>query len=431
MNIVIVGGSFAGIHAAIYLRQLIPTSEIYLIEKQSKLGWIPSGFNLIVKGKVTSEKQLFWITKEELIDRYRIHVYTEKTVIGLEEKKVVLAGGDKLDFDRLILATGSNQNFRNVPAEARFIHPVKKIQNIAALQQKIMDAKKIAIIGAGQAGIEIAEGLASGKTQIHLYESRKSILFRYLDPEMTEPLVKEMKNQGISLFLEEQVVSLSENETAIVETERRRENYDLVLLANHSHPNNQMWEEQLTLNDDGTIWVDDYLQTSQKDVYAIGDAIQVTFRPTNEKMYVSLVNNAVRTARNVSKTISGSATKDQGTYRPVGNQWFGYFLGSVGMTEEESIFYPQKIETGYAEYKLAAINQSKVKVKFLFDSEKKILGAQLQSRKEMFHLLDQLTIAVEEGWTLEQLEEHELFFQPEYRVPNMVWSKVANTAYED
>lgn len=86
MNIVIVGGSFAGIHAAIYLRQLMPTSEIYLIEKQSKLGWIPSGFNLILKGKVTSEKQLSWITKEELTDRYRIHVYTEKTVIGLKEK---------------------------------------------------------------------------------------------------------------------------------------------------------------------------------------------------------------------------------------------------------------------------------------------------------------------------------------------------------
>ncbi len=52
-------------------------------------------------------------------------------------------------------------------------------------------------------------------------------------------------------------------------------------------------------------------------------------------------------------------------------------------------------------------------------------------QKEMFHLLDQLTIAVKEGWTFEQLEEHELFFQPEYRVPDMVWSKVANTAYED
>ncbi len=142
MNIVIVGGSFAGIHAAIYLRQLIPTSEIYLIEKQSKLGWIPSGFNLIVKGKVTSEKQLSWITKEELIDRYRIHVYTEKTVIGLEEKKVILAGGDKLDFDRLILATGSNQNFRNVPAEARFIHSVKKIQKHSFSSAKDHGCKK-------------------------------------------------------------------------------------------------------------------------------------------------------------------------------------------------------------------------------------------------------------------------------------------------
>ncbi len=193
-----------------------------------------------------------------------------------------------------------------------------------------------------------------------------------------------------------------------------------------------MWEEQLTLNDDGTIWVDDYLQTSQKDVYAIGDAIQVTFRPTNEKMYVSLVNNAVRTARNVSKTISGSATKDQGTYPTSRQSVVWLFLRKRRYDRRRKHFYPQKIETGYAEYKLAAINQSKVKIKFLFDSEKKkILGAQLQSRKEMFHLLDQLTIAVEEGWTFEQLEEHELFFQPEYRVPDMVWSKVANTAYED
>ena len=69
-------------------------------------------------------KTTSWITKEELTDRYRIHVYTEKTVIGLKEK-VVLAGG-KIDFDRLILATGSNQKFRNISAESTLIHPVKR-----------------------------------------------------------------------------------------------------------------------------------------------------------------------------------------------------------------------------------------------------------------------------------------------------------------
>lgn len=99
-------------------------------------------------------------------------------------------------------------------------------------------------------------------------------------------------------------------------------------------------------------------------------------------MYVSLVNNAVRTARNVSKTISGSQTKDQGTYRPVGNQWFGYFLGSVGLTEEESILSP-KIETGYVDYKLTAINQSKVKLKFLFDSEKRFLEHSSKAKRDV------------------------------------------------
>ncbi|EOR11684.1 hypothetical protein EDAG_05544 [Enterococcus faecium D344SRF] len=82
-----------------------------------------------------------------------------------------------MDFDRLILATGSNQKFRNISAESTLIHPVKKIQNVTALQQKIMNAKKIAIIGAGQAGIEIAEGLASRKNKSIFTKAESQFFF--------------------------------------------------------------------------------------------------------------------------------------------------------------------------------------------------------------------------------------------------------------
>ena len=128
MNIVIVGGSFAGIHAAIYLRQLMPTSEIYLIEKQSKLGWIPQRVQFDIKKERLPVKTTFLDhERKNLTDRYRIHVYTEKTVIRLKRKKVVLAGGKKIGFlIVLILATGSNQKFRNISAESTLIHPVKK-----------------------------------------------------------------------------------------------------------------------------------------------------------------------------------------------------------------------------------------------------------------------------------------------------------------
>lgn len=250
-----------------------------------------------------------------------------------------------------------------------------------------------------------------------MYESQKKLLFRYFDPEMVEPLKKELKKLNIPLFLNEQVQSLEENNQVSVITDQKSESYDLVLLANHTRPDHRMWQDQLKLNDDGTIWVDEYLQTSAKDIYAIGDAIQVTFQPTKEKMYVSLVNHAIRTAQVVSQTIGGTPKKDPGTYRPIGNHWFGYFLGSVGLTEEESIFYPQKVIKKYLTIRLSAIKPEKARIKVICDENQRLLGAQLYSKEDIFYLLDRLTLVVEEGWTLQRLLEHELFFQPEYRMP--------------
>lgn len=440
MKIVIVGGSFAGIHTAMLLRRYCSDSEIILIEKQNEIGYIPSGFSLFLQHKITDKEQLCWMTKEELAKEYHIEVYTGVTVTGIKGKKIMLASTkdhednenrETMQFDRLVIATGSSQSFPELSlSELDQIYSVKASSEMANLQQKIETAKKIAIIGAGQVGLDIAEAVITVGKEVHLYESRRSLLFRYFDAEMTEDLAKEMEKRGVHLFLKEQVQVLTEQNEAFLETEKRKEAYDLILLANHTRPDNRIWKEQLRLNDDGTIWVDDYLQTSQEDVYAIGDAIQVTFRPTLEKMFVSLVNNAIRTAQAVSKTISGFPTKDVGTYRPVGNQWFGYYLGSVGLTEGESIFYPGKIEIHEIECPVSAVSRETVKLKLLCDTHQHLIGAQLQSKSSIFHLLDLLTIAVEHQWTLAQLEEQELFFQPEYRVPKL-WTKVADSANEN
>ena len=147
-------------------------------------------------------------------------------------------------------------------------------------------------------------------------------------------------------------------------------------------------------------------------------------------MYVSLVNIALRTAQVVSQTISGKRTKDPGTYRAIGNHWFGYFLGSVGLTEEESIFYPQTVRKTYLLARLAATNSETAKIKVMCNEKGQLLGAQLRSREEIFDLLDRFTLAIEEGWTLEKLFERELFFQPEYRLPLQL-IKVVDTLDED
>lgn len=431
MRIVIIGGSFAGIYEAISLRKSCPDSEIILLEKQDKIGFIPSGLNLLLKKQLTSKEQLYWLTKEELQALYAIDVQVRTEVVSLEiaTKTVFIQNGRQLTFDTLVIATGSSQQFKNGNKSTQ-IRSVKDIHLKESLEQSLAKAQKIAVIGAGQVGLELAEGLYHQQKEIHLYESRPTLLFRYFDSEMVEPLTHELLQRHIQLFLNEQVQTLEENEQVVIVTDQKTESYDLVLLANHTRPDHHLWQDQFKLNEDGTIWVDEYLQTSAKDIYAIGDAIQVTFQPTQEKMYVSLVNNALRTAQVVSQTISGKRTKDPGTYRAIGNHWFGYFLGSVGLTEEESIFYPQTVRKTYLLARLAATNSETAKIKVMCNEKGQLLGAQLRSREEIFDLLDRFTLAIEEGWTLEKLFERELFFQPEYRLPLQL-IKVVDTLDED
>lgn len=433
MKIVIIGGSFAGIRAAQLLNEACPQAEIYLIEKQNEIGFIPSSFHLLLTKQIVDKKQSHWITKERLEETSRINVLTQKSAIGLVENEVLLYNGEKVPFDQLIIATGSAQSFKRLDeAEAQHIYSVKSGTNFTELETVLAQADKVAVVGGGQVGVELAEDLTTLGKKVDLYESRNQILFRYLDEQMTEPILNEMTKSGIQLFLNEQVQVLADKNGAILESEKRKARYDVVLLANHTRPDNRLWAETIKLNDDGTIWVDDYLRTSRKDVYAIGDAIQVTFRPTQEKMYVSLVNNAIRTAQVVSQTISGKPTKDVGTYRPVGNKWFGHFVGSVGLTESERFFYARKVRKINQEHRVSLTNNEKISLQLLVDQETdQLIGAQLQSKSSVFRLLDLLTIAIEQQWTLQQLEAHELFFQPEYRTPETILTEMSGSSYED
>ena len=108
MRIVIIGGSFAGIYAAISLRKSCHDSEIILLEKQDKIGFIPSGLNLLLKKQFTSKEQLYWLTKEELQALYAIDVQVRTEVVSLEiaTKTVFIQNGRQLTFDTLVIATG-------------------------------------------------------------------------------------------------------------------------------------------------------------------------------------------------------------------------------------------------------------------------------------------------------------------------------------
>lgn len=430
MRIVIIGGSFAGIQAAITSREYYPAAEIILLEKQPEIGYVSGSLSLMLQGEITELNQLNWTTAQHLQEEYQVDVQCNQTVLGLTgEGDLQLATNETVSFDRLIIATGSGQFSRygsEAEGAALRILRFKTKAEAEGLLKKLPEAQKIAVIGGGQVGLELAEGLIHVHKRVHLFESSPQLLFRYLDAEMTDPLVQAVEAAGVYLHLNTYVEDLQETEERVLLLAADEQTaFDLVLVATSTRPDNTLWEKFLTMNDDGTIQVDRWMRTSRTNIFAVGDAIQVSFQPTGEAMYISLVNNAIRTAKLAAANLNGPKKEDPGTLRTIGNHLFGYYLGSTGLTESEGIFYPTALETQIIELPIRLLSKECQRIKLIFDQATTVLvGAQLISTAPVLETLNRLAAAVRLKETKEQLLQSEEFFHPAINTPQPLFARI-------
>lgn len=419
MRVIIVGGSFGGVQAALDIKRIEPETEVLLIEKQPELGFVPGSLALILKRKAASLDELYWVTQAKL-EKLGIQVKTGVSCTGLlPEDHIRLSTGEKLCFDRLVIATGSQQSFQQNKTRSGRIKTCKNKQDVTEIVAQLDELTSVAIIGGGHVGLELADALSQTKKQVHLFESDSMVMGHYFDAEMLQPLETAIRQSTVNLYTEtfvDEVKEMDEGKVTLFFNETNLE-VDLVLLANSTRPDNHIWQD-LDRDDDGTLKVNEYLQTSHPNIYAIGDAIKVKFQLTDEKIYISLVANAIRTAKIASQTITGTLTSDPGTVRVSGNQWFGYFVGSVGLLEKEALLYPERIRIKQLELPAAVVSQEKINVKVIWNAETAcLLGAQLVSKQLDFALLDQFASAIQQQQTIHEFMLLERFFHPAFRFP--------------
>lgn len=432
MEIVIVGGGFGGVQAAIACRKDYPQAQITLVEKEARLGFVPGSLHLILQNPDLLASDLQWVTPEKLTEQYKINVRMNTTSLGLVDYHHLKVVEGSLYFDYLIIATGSAQSGKLLVADGNAEeYSFKSPQAFIAVLEKIKAAQKIAIVGGGQVGLELANSLA-GKKEVHLFEKNDSLVFHHLDGEFSEPIVAALKKADIHPHLSSFVETIRGDGVLRVETGKGRSFFDCVLLANSTRPDNHYWQPWLAVNDDGTLKVDDYLRTSQKHIFAVGDAIQTKFRLTGEAMYVALVNNAQRTAKIAAANLLENKQVDTGSLRVIGNHWFGYYVGSVGLTEKEAIFYPNPVQSYFVTETSSLAKGQPLQMKLLVDQEsQEILGGQLLSKVNIFSYLDLLTLAIDGKWQVADLAEKEWFFQPAYRPVRNLFQQVEDLANEN
>ena len=427
MKTVIVGGVAAGAGAAARLRRLDEFMEIVLLERGSSISYANCGLPYHLGGVIPERSSLFVMPEKKFKAWFNVDVRTQNEAVALNRgKKTVLvrrADGSEYEesYDRLLLATGARPAELKVPgAEDPRIHSLWTIPDLDALCSLVKDdAKHAVVIGGGFIGLEAAENLAGRGLQVTLIQHSDHVL-PALDREMASLLAAELAANGIDLRLNAELAEFRrEGEELRVRLQDGLEfPADLVIASVGVRPNSELARAAgLELGPRGHIVVNERLQTSDPDIYAAGDVIEVADRVTGGKTAIPLAGPANKQGRIAADNIAGRSSVYPGSCGTSVIKIGALTAASVGLTEakvkQAGLTY-HKIYTHPASNASYYPGGEQIHLKLLFGADGRIFGAQAVGAKGVDKRIDVIAAAMQSGRTAPELASLELAYAPPF-----------------
>lgn len=430
MKIVIIGTNHAGIAAANTLLEQYPGHEIVMIDRNSNLSYLGCGTALWVGRQIDSYDKLFY-TKAEDFEKKGARISLETSVESIDFDKKIIYGKQKdgsafeESYDKLILATGSLPISPDLPGKdlqgLSFLKLFQEGQHIDH-ELDLPNVNTVAVIGAGYIGVEIAEAAKRRGKKVMLFDIAPSSLSSYYDTWFTDDMDKILNDNDIELHFNEQAVAYKGDErvTSLV-TDKGEYPVDLVVNSIGFVPNNFLGKDHLKLFKNGAYLVDEHQQTSDPDVYAIGDCATVYSNALKDATYIALATNAVRSGIVAGHNIGGTALASIGVQGSNGICVFGYKMVSTGLSVNAA--EKMGMDVAYTDYedlqKPAFIkNNNSVKIRIVYEkSSRRVLGAQMASYEDISMGIHMFSLAIEEGVTIDKLKLLDIFFLPHFNQP--------------
>lgn len=342
MRVVVIGCTHAGTSAVKTILRENPKAEVIVFERNDNISFLSCGIALYVGGVVKDAAGLFYSNPEELQQMgATIKIKHNVKSIDIVAKKVVaedLNTGEEVEvtYDKLVNTTGSWPIIPPIPGiESKNILLCKNFEQANAIISRTNDIKKVVIVGGGYIGIELVEAFRESGKEVTLIDGLDRILNKYLDQEFTDILENDLRERGITLALNQAVVRFDANENGEVKsvvTANGEFDADMVILCVGFRPNNELLKGKVDMLPNGAILVDDYMRTSNPDIFAAGDSCAVHYNPNGGQAYIPLATNAVRMGTLIGKNIVAPKVKYRGTQSTSGLHLFGYNIGSTGVT---------------------------------------------------------------------------------------------------
>ncbi len=427
MKVVIVGGVAAGAGVAARLRRLDETAEIIMLERGDYISFANCGLPYFLGGAIEDRDDLLVMPEAKFRSWFRVDVRSGHEVVALDrEAKTVsvrtTAGTSYQEtYDKLVLATGSSPIALPLPgiedARIQRLWTLPDMDTLSALVAR--GAKRALVVGGGFIGLEAAENLRARGLAVTLVQHSDHVL-PTLDAEMAVLLHRELARLGIAVNLKTDVVAFRSEPNQVVATlsDGSTVAADCVVMSVGVTPNSALAAQAgLTLGARGHIVVDKSLRTSDPDIYAAGDVIEVRDPITGEATAIPLAGPANKQGRIVATNLAGGRATYHGTLGASIIKVGDLAAATVGLNEAHlkargvpyhRIYTHPASSAGY--YPAAA----SLHLKLLFGHDGTLYGAQIVGARGVDKRIDTLAVAMREGLRAPELAELELAYAPPF-----------------
>lgn len=429
MKVIIVGCKHAGTITATQILKDHPETEVTIYERNDNVSFLSCGIAVYLSGDVGDPDAMFYSSPEQLTKLGAdVHMQHNVTSIDPKTKTVkvtdLVTGEEKTDhYNKLVDTTGSWPVIPPIDGvNSKHVYLCKNYHHAKKLFAAASDAQRIVVIGGGYIGVELVEAYTRQNKDVTLIDGASRMLHKYFDKEYTDRIQKQFEDHGATLAFNQKVTAFKDREDGItVETDKGSFDADMAILCVGFRPNTDLLKGKVELDDNNAIVTNEYMQSSDPDIYAAGDSTSVHYNPTGKSAYIPLATNAIRQGTMVGVNIFGNKMRDMGTQSSSGLCLYGTTMASSGLTLENAKEAgidadAVTIEDNYRPEFMPTT--TKVLMTLVWDKKtRQIIGGQLMSKYDVAQSAGVLSLCIQDKHTIDYLAFVDMLFQPNFDRP--------------
>ncbi len=432
-KVLIVGGVAGGASTAARLRRLDENAEIIMFEKGQYISFANCGLPYYIGGTIKERDNLLVQTPQAMKSRFNIDVRDMSEVIGIDRSSKTVEIRDlrsgqtyRENYDVLVLSPGAAPVKPPIPGiDNPGIYTLRDIPDTDSIKG-FLDEKKpesAVVVGGGFIGLEMAENLHAAGLKVDIVEALDQVMAPF-DYEMAAIIHNHIRSKGCGLHLKNGVKAFeAEGDKIAVELQSgKRIAADIIILSIGVRPNNLLAKEaDLEIGITGGIKVNEYLQTSDPNIYALGDAIEVNDYVSGNPALIPLAGPANKQGRIVANNIAGRREAYKGTQGTAIAKVFDMSAASTGISEKALKKLGKELGKDYITTTTHSPSHagyypggSAMAIKMIYTPEGRVLGAQIAGFDGVDKRIDHLAIAIRHRMSVHDLQEFELAYAPPF-----------------